>query len=525
MLFSSISFIYYFLPLVLAAYFLLPAAGRFIYGLFALRTGGKLRPSELSSHGLRRNHCNEDKSGSCEGRAPAFPAKISGAVVSFRNWVLLLASIVFYMWGEPVYVLVMLGQALSGWVFGLLIDGWRGRKYLPRIALAGAVIVGIGGLMFFKYTDFFIANINALTGSSVGALKLALPIGISFYTFQILSYAVDLYRGNARLQRNPVSFVCYVTLFPQLIAGPIVRYVHVEDALKSRAHSVSHFAAGARRFTMGLGKKVLVANVLGELVDIYKHSDEASMLFTWLYVVAYAFHIYFDFSGYSDMAIGLGRMFGFRFRNNFDYPYTADSVTDFWRRWHISLSSWFRDYVYIPLGGNRVRPARHIFNIAVTWLLTGFWHGAGWNFIIWGMYFALLLLLEKYLLGGLMDRLPGAVTRIYTILCFLIGWVFFDAASVPEAAARIAVLFGGGEDTVLWGGESLYYLRSYLLPLIIAAVGSTSLPARAVEKISKSRRGGRIMTILEPLFIAALLIVVTAYLVDGSFNPFIYFRF
>jgi alginate O-acetyltransferase complex protein AlgI len=255
----------------------------------------------------------------------------------------------------------------------------------------GAIVVGIGGLMFFKYTDFFIDNANRLLGSSVKALKLALPIGISFYTFQILSYDFDLYMGKTQVQRNPFTLATYVTLFPQLIAGPIVRYVDVERELRSRTHTLAEFSSGVTRFVVGLGKKVLIANVLGELVDIYKRSGEDSALFAWLYVVAYSLHIYFDFSGYSDMAIGMGRMFGFKFLENFNYPYIAGSITEFWRRWHISLSSWFRDYVYIPLGGNRVTASRQMLNILIVWFLTGFWHGAGWNFIAWGMFFAVLL--------------------------------------------------------------------------------------------------------------------------------------
>jgi alginate O-acetyltransferase complex protein AlgI len=394
--------------------------------------------------------------------------------------------------------------------------------------------------MFFKYTDFFIGNVNVLFGTSVAALKLALPIGISFYTFQILSYDIDLYRGNAKVQRNFLTFATYVALFPQLIAGPIVRYTHVEQTLEQRRQTIDDFSGGARRFVIGLGKKVLLANVLGELIDIYKTGDENSVLFAWLYIIAYAFHIYFDFSGYSDMAIGLGRIFGFRFHENFNYPYISKSVTEFWRRWHISLSSWFRDYVYIPLGGNRVKPVRHIFNIVFVWFLTGFWHGAGWNFILWGLFFAAMLLIEKYGFSRLGDRLNGRqettradfvrsvliriVRHIYVMLCVLLSWTLFDAGTMAEAWTRIGALFGVGTDS-LTDVESLYYLRSYLVVLIVAAIGSTPLPATFVKKLLESRRGGAAMTVIEPVFIALLLIVCTAYLVDGSFNPFIYFRF
>jgi alginate O-acetyltransferase complex protein AlgI len=477
MLFSSVTFLYYFFPVVLAAYFLTPMPG------------GRTSP---------------------------------------RNGVLLVASIVFYMWGEPVYVLLMLGQAFSGWAFGLLVERWRGNRRLSRAALTAAIAVGVGCLMFFKYTDFFIANANTAFGTSVSALKIALPIGISFYTFQILSYDIDLYRGNVKAQRSFLTFAAYVALFPQLIAGPIVRYAHVERALGERRHSVRGFAYGARRFVIGLGKKVLIANVLGELVEICKSDGgaggENSVLFAWLYICAYALHIYFDFSGYSDMAIGIGNIFGFQFRENFNYPYIARSVTDFWRRWHISLSGWFRDYVYIPLGGNRVGPGRHFFNIVLVWFLTGFWHGAGWNFIFWGLFFAAVLLAEKHALGRFLENAPAIVAHLYVILCFLVGWVFFDAANMAEAGARLGAMFGAGTDSIA-GPDSLYYLRSYLVPLLAGAVGATPLPAKAVAAAAWTRRGAKALTALEPLCVFGLLIVVTAYLVDGSFNPFIYFRF
>ncbi|MDR1589305.1 MAG: MBOAT family protein [Oscillospiraceae bacterium] len=472
MLFSSDTFLYYFLPAVLALYFIAP---------------------------------------------------MPRGSTSVRNTVLLLASVVFYAWGGPSYALLMLGQVLSGWGFGLLIDRWRGRRPLARAALIGSIVVGIGGLMFFKYTDFFIENVNSLLGLSVNALKIALPIGISFYTFQILSYDFDLYMGRTQVQRNFFTLATYVTLFPQLIAGPIVRYVDVERELHSRTHTLAEFASGARRFVVGLGKKVLIANVLGELVAIYKSSNENSALFAWMYVAAYSLHIYFDFSGYSDMAIGIGRMFGFKFLENFNYPYIADSITEFWRRWHISLSSWFRDYVYIPLGGNRVTAGRQTFNILVVWFLTGFWHGAGWTFIVWGMFFALMLLVEKFALGKLLKKLPRPVSHIYVLLCVAISWVFFDAPDMASAARTVASMFAGADS--LAGRESLYYLRSYAVPLIAAAIGATPLPAAIAARLSRGRRGAAVMTAAEPLFVAVLLVLVTAYLVDGSFNPFIYFRF
>ncbi|MDR2615597.1 MAG: MBOAT family protein [Oscillospiraceae bacterium] len=482
MLFSSIEFLYYFLPIVIALYFIAPMArGR----------------ADGADHIARRSD------------------------PKYRNLVLLAASLVFYGWGEPRYLILMAFQVFSGWFFGLGIERFRGKR-ASKAALVAALVVGLGGLGYFKYTDFFIANVNTLFGSSFPLPRIALPIGISFYTFQILSYDIDLYRGRTELQRSPLTFAAYVTLFPQLIAGPIVRYADVARELGSREHSIERFARGARRFVLGLGKKVLIANVLGELTDICRASGEKSVLMAWLYIVSYAFHLYFDFSGYSDMAIGLGRIFGFEFMENFNYPYISKSVTEFWRRWHISLSSWFRDYVYIPLGGNRVGPARHIFNILVVWFLTGFWHGAGWSFIAWGGYFAALLLIEKFLLGRLLEKMPSFVSHIYLIVLILFGWTLFDAPDIPEALHRVGLMFGAGSGGIA-GGDSLYYLRSYALPLALALVGSTPLPSKAAAAIE--RRAAKIMTVMEPLTVAALLAVITAYLVDGSFNPFIYFRF
>ena len=487
MLFSSVTFLYYFLPVVLVVYFLIPA-----------RNG-----------------------------------------VRARNYLLIAASIVFYIWGEPVYVLLLIGQTIVGWAFGLLIERYRTACDIRamKLALFGGVAVGIGGLGFFKYSDFFIQNANALFGTSAGLLSLALPIGISFYTFQILSYEIDLYRGKVSVQKNLPVFATYVMLFPQLVAGPIVRYIQVEEALTERKHSIEDFHYGVRRFVFGLAKKVLLANTLGELVVLYKAAEtggESSALYTWLYIVAYAFHIYFDFSGYSDMAVGLGRIFGFHFPENFNYPYIAASVTDFWRRWHMTMSFWFRDYVYIPLGGNRVSPARHLFNILFVWFITGFWHGAGWNFILWGLYYALLLLFEKYVLRwsdkppqpGLPRPGTGPLhgfRHVYVAAAFLIGWVFFDADTLSQAVGRLGLMFGGAAQPA--GSEALYYLRSYLLPLIVAAIGATPLPVRVFARITSTAKGAKALTVLEPVYIFALLIVVTAYLVDGSFNPFIYFRF
>jgi alginate O-acetyltransferase complex protein AlgI len=437
-----------------------------------------------------------------------------------RNTWLLLASLVFYAWGEPKFAILMIAQIISGWVFGLLIERGRGTK-ASKYALIACLAVGLGGLAFFKYADFFLANLNLIPHVDIPLLRIALPIGISFYTFQILSYDIDLYRGETAVQRNVLTFATYVSLFPQLIAGPIVRYVDVERELTARTHSVENFAVGTRRFVAGLAKKVLIANVLAEFVALV--GAQNTTLAAWLYAIAYGLQIYYDFSGYTDMAIGLGLMFGFKFLENFNYPYIADSITDFWRRWHISLSTWFRDYVYIPLGGNRRGAARQVLNILVVWTLTGFWHGAGWNFILWGAYFGVLLLIEKFVLAKFLDKLPSALRHLYVILLILVSWIFFASTSAHEIGARLGALVGSGTLSVS-PPVTEYYLRSYAVPLVIALFGATPLPKRLLSHLETSKYAP-ILTVLEPLAVAALLIVSTAYLVDGSFNPFIYFRF
>lgn len=352
---------------------------------------------------------------------------------------------------------------------------------------------------------------------------MALPIGISFYTFQILSYVIDVYRGDVTAQRNFIDLAAYVAMFPQLIAGPIVRYADIAPQLKSRTHTLRDAACGARRFILGLSKKVLLANVLFELISTYKSSTETSVLFVWLYAAAYVLHLYFDFSGYSDMAIGLGRIFGFHFPENFDYPYISASVTEFWRRWHMSLGSWFRDYVYIPLGGNRVSRSKWFRNIFIVWLLTGLWHGAAWTFILWGLFFAVFLTAEKLWYGRALAE-TRIFKHLYVLLLIVVSFVLFDAASVQDALRTIAALFGLG-GLPLTDPLSRYYLDSYSGVFLIAAVGATPLPAAIVRQLSESKLGGKLLSVLEPAALLALLAAVTAYLVDGSFNPFLYFRF
>ena len=465
MLFSSIPFLYYFLPLVLAVYFLTPAR--------------------------------------------------------FRNAVLLLASLIFYAWGEPKSVLLMLASILSGYGFGLLQERYRGQKG-AKLVCGLSVAVSLSFLLYFKYADFFLENFNAATGLGVPLLRIALPIGISFYTFQIISYTVDVYRGEPA-QKNLIHLAAYVAMFPQLIAGPIVRYSDIAQQLEHRSHSTALAAEGVRRFLIGLGKKILIANQLGELCSVFRASDEKSVLFYWLYAVAFALHIYFDFSGYSDMAIGLGKVFGFHFLENFNYPYISASITEFWRRWHISLGTWFRDYVYIPLGGNRVGRARQLLNILVVWMLTGFWHGAAWNFVVWGLMFAVLLIMEKlWLLKPLSKCRPLA--HLYVVFFVVISFVIFNAENMGQALSDIGGLFGAG-GIPLVSAEAVYCLRSFALVLILAVLGATPLLRNGLVRLSQYPTAGKVLNALEPFTLFVLLLVMTGYLVDGSFNPFLYFRF
>ena len=471
MVFSSIPFLYYFLPIVLLCYAVAPA--------------------------------------------------------KCKNMVLLLASLVFYAWGEPKLVLLMAVSVVLGYVFGLLIEKHRGTIHAKYYMIA-SIVISVGFLGYFKYADFFIANINMATGLSLPLLKVALPIGISFYTFQLISYIVDVYRGTAA-QHSLLNLATYIAMFPQLIAGPIVRYTDIAKDLTDRVHRFEDIAYGIRRFVIGLSKKVLIANQLGELCDIFQSSGEQSILFFWMYAISVSLQIYFDFSGYSDMAIGLGRLFGFKFMENFNYPYISKSVTEFWRRWHISLGSWFRDYIYIPLGGNRVSKGRHLFNIFVVWFLTGFWHGAAWNFIVWGLYFAVLLVIEKFFMLKYMERMPKVLVHGYVLLASVISFVIFDAVNMASAFAYIGAMFGFG-GLPLVSVETLYYLRSYAILLILALIGATPLVKSIANRImtaqwTESTLGTVLSTALELLVLIVLFVVSTAYLVDGSFNPFLYFRF
>lgn len=463
MLFSGIPFLFYFLPCVLLVYFIVPQKG--------------------------------------------------------RNAVLLAASLFFYGWGEPKFLLFMVFSIVQGYVFARLIG--RGRR--KKLFLTLSLVLSFALLGYCKYADFFIENFNAVTGLSLPLLKIALPIGISFYTFQIASYEIDVYRGDVAAQHNFIDFAAYVAMFPQLIAGPIVRYRDIAPQLKERTHSLEAAASGASRFAVGLGKKVLVANVLAQLISAYKASAEQTALYAWLYTIAFTLQIYFDFSGYSDMAIGLGRIFGFSFPENFRYPYIAKSITEFWRRWHMSLGTWFRDYLYIPLGGSRCSRIRHIFNILVVWMATGFWHGAAWNFVFWGLFYAVLLMAEKFFLLPALKK-GRVLPHVYVLLAVTLGFVLFDAASLKDALHQLGTLFGAGTASGL-GTEALYMLRSYGVVLALAALGATPLPAMLWKKVQEAKSLAPVLTVAEPLCTFALLALCTAFLVDGSFNPFLYFRF
>jgi len=436
-----------------------------------------------------------------------------------RNTILLIMSLVFYSWGEPVYITIMFLSTLVDYVHGLLVERFRGRA-LARLFVVSSVCFNLAILGFFKYYDFVAESLAAFGLPFLMPLGLPLPIGISFYTFQTMSYTIDVYRGDSPVQRNILDFGTYVTLFPQLIAGPIVKYKEVAADLNGRREQMDDFSAGATRFTVGLCKKVLLANNIGLLWDQSVAAlDQLSVAGGWLGILAFAFQIYFDFSGYSDMAIGLGRMFGFHFPENFQYPYLSQSVTEFWRRWHISLGSWFRDYLYIPLGGNRVGVGRWLFNILLVWGLTGLWHGASWNFLLWGLYYGALLILEKLFFQKILDRLPAPVRVGYTFLLVLIGWVLFAVTDLSDCARYLSVLsgFSGAPFASAVDG---YFFRHFLPVLIVLLPAATPWPARAMDRLPE-----RLKPVLAGLLVALGLTLSTAFLVDSTYNPFLYFRF
>ena len=467
MLFSSVSFLYYFLPITLILYFV-----------------------------------SKDK---------------------YKNIILLLASLFFYFYGEPKYTVLMLISAFSAYIHGILIEKFREKGY-SKLFLVSGLVVSLGILIVFKYMDFIIKNINYISNSNIKLLRLVLPIGISFYTFQGLSYIVDVYKKDAKVCRSFVDFATYVCLFPQLIAGPIVRYTTIEDELKNRTHSFDKFAYGVNRFVVGLAKKVILANNLGMIVDIMTKSNEKSVLSYWMVAIFFSLQIYYDFSGYSDMAIGLGRMFGFDFLENFNYPFISKNIKEFWRRWHISLSSFFRDYVYIPLGGNRVSRGRWIFNLLIVWSLTGLWHGDSWNFILWGLYFAILLIIENLFLQNILSKLPALIQHIYAKFFIIISFVIFNNENIKDLWSSLYNMFNfRGLD--LYNDFATYYLKSYTVLLIVSVIGATPILKNIIQKINKNVTGKKVIFTINSILNIVLLVVVTAYLIDGSFNPFLYFRF
>lgn len=462
MVFTSISFIYYFLPLLLICYFVVPK--------------------------------------------------------KLRNIILLMFSVLFYFYGEPKYILLMLIEVLISYVVGLLIDKYKNKNILIIGIFIHVLLFGI-----FKYFNFVIINVNNLFHSNLNLLNVVLPIGISFYTFQIISYEIDVYNKKVNVQSNILKYFLYVFLFPQLIAGPIVRYQDVNNEIDNRNVTFEMFARGVRRFIIGLSKKVIIANNLGELCNIYLNLGDKSVLFTWIFAISYMLQIYFDFSGYSDIAIGLGKMLGFNFPENFNYPYMAKSITDFWRRWHMTLSSWFRDYVYIPLGGNKKGVLKQIRNILIVWSLTGLWHGASWNFIVWGLYFGILLILEKFILKKYFSNVPKFIKGIYTLLLVMISFVIFQGDNLSNDFNIIKGLFGLNGELFI-NNVTLYYLKGYVLFIVLGLIGATNYVKNLVIKISNGK-GKKIINILEPIYLLILLIIVTMYLIDSSYNPFLYFRF
>lgn len=466
MLFSSITFLYYFLPVMLLAYFITPA--------------------------------------------------------KLKNVTLLIGSLVFYFSGEPKYTLLLVFSTIVAYSHSLIIYKYRGKRS-AKLALISSIIINLFMLFFFKYSDFFIINVNHLIGTNFSTLALSLPIGISFFTFQTMSYTIDVYREEAEPQKNLLNLVTYVALFPQLIAGPIVRYKTIAKELNNRTHSYDNFSCGVHRFMIGLGKKVLIANTLGELSEIAKTTPHPSVAFYWIGSFAFALQIYYDFSGYSDMAIGLGRMFGFHFLENFNYPYISASISEFWNRWHMSLGRWFKDYVYIPLGGNKKSRLKWVRNIFIVWFLTGFWHGSSWNFILWGLYLGTFIILEKWFMLKLLEKLPKVFRHLYVVFIIVISFVLFNNDTMTSLTAYFSGLFGL-LDIPFISHQTIYYAKSYTFIFLLSIIGATPFVSNTTMKLVKSEKI-KSLFIVVPLFYITLLLIITGYLVDASFNPFLYFRF
>lgn len=472
MVFSSLLFLFRFLPIVLALYYIVPK--RFVH---------------------------------------------------IRNLVLFVASLLFYSWGEPRYVWIMIFSTVEDYSLGRFIS-WsmeRENKLGQKLGLLTSITINLGILFYFKYSNFFLDSLNHVAGSSFSFKEIVLPIGISFYTFQTMSYTIDVYRKQVPCQKNILAFGTYVALFPQLIAGPIVQYKTVSEELTHRKHSMDLFQEGVLRFVTGLGKKVLLANSIGSLSDkvFAMSTSELPVATAWLGVLAFMFQVYFDFSGYSDMAIGLGKMFGFHFPDNFNYPYMSKSITEFWRRWHMTLGAWFREYVYIPLGGNRCGRKKQMLNIAIVWLLTGFWHGASWNFVLWGVYYGCILMMEKVFLLNWISKKPKWVGHVYSLFFILTGWMIFAIEDLQKLWSYTKVMFGGS-NVGFFDGSTIYYLYTNFTILLFCVIGSTNLPKKVAERVCRKENFRGVLEIVYLLFV---LVIVLAFLVDASYNPFLYFRF
>lgn len=469
MLFSSMTFLYVFLPLVIIIYYL-------------------------------------------------FPKK-------YRNIIILISSYIFYFWGEPKFIIIIFSLSLFGYLSGIIINRYKENKISKLLVIVFSIIC-LTPLLIFKYYDFFVTSFNNLTGLQGRLLRLSLPIGISFYTFQILSYIIDVYKNKSNVQRSFIKFAAYVSFFPQLIAGPIVRYNDISKELDNREYSIDKFSEGVSKFILGLSKKVIIADTLSQMILNLESYNKESVLMYWMIAISFTLQIYFDFSGYSDMAVGLGKMMGFNLPKNFDYPYVSKSITEFWRRWHITLGSWFRDYVYIPLGGNRVSKGRAIFNIFVVWFLTGFWHGAEWNFILWGVYYGILLTIEKFFLKKLLDKAPAIIKHIYTMIFVVSGFVIFRCTSFADISRNFKGMIGS-LNIPLYDSVSVYYLRSYGFIICLAIILSTPILKRVYDYIINSNHKVLLISfdIVHVCLIVILLLTVTGYIVDGSFSPFLYFRF
>jgi len=467
MVFSSINFLYYFLPLTLIIYF--------------------ITPNKL------------------------------------KNLVLLFISLIFYAYGEPIYIILMIVSIVISYTFALLIEKTSNKKH-QKLLLTLALIIHLGMLGYFKYLDFFITNINLLFTSNINLINIALPIGISFYTFQSISYIVDVYKNETKAIKNIITLATYIALFPQLVAGPIIKLKTIEKELKERKSTFNDISIGIRKFIIGLSKKVILANSLGLVIEIFLKYENKTFLFYWIYAICFTMQIYLDFSGYSDMAIGLGKMFGFNFPENFNYPFIAKSITDFWRKWHISLGSWFKEYLYIPLGGNKTSKLKWVRNILIVWMLTGLWHGASWNFIIWGLFFAIILLIEKVFLIKYLKKIPEIITRFYVLIIIIISFIIFNATDLNMLIMDLFSLFGIN-NLPFSDNITFYYLKSSLVLIIISIIATTPFMKNIIIKMKTNNKINKFINIMEPIFLLILLIISTAYLVDSTFNPFIYFRF